>query len=214
MKNLSKVLLFSLLTIISAQTFAQKFGIQGGLNLANMVWKDDEGTYSDDFSMNLGFNAGVTVEFGFGELLSLEAGILAETKGFKWDDVFGMGVNMQTNLTYIDVPVLLKVGPTLGPVKVFGAAGPYIGYGIAGKFKYEGDGDSETEDVEWGSDEEESDFKPLDYGLKFGIGAEASGFTFGAYYALGLANISPYTDEGTKISNNVISISVGYKFGK
>jgi hypothetical protein len=54
------------------QSFAQRFGVQGGLNLANMVMKDDEDTYSDEFEMNLGFNAGVTFELSFGDFLGLE----------------------------------------------------------------------------------------------------------------------------------------------
>jgi hypothetical protein len=196
------------------QTFAQKIGIQGGINLTNMLMKDDEDTYSDEFEMNLGYNGGVTVEFGFSDLLALEAGIMADSKGFKWEtDMFGPTVTTKVNLWYIDVPVLVKVGPTLGPVKIFGAAGPYIGYGIAGKYKMEADGEEESEDVNWGSDEE-SDFKPLDYGAKFGIGAESMGFTFGAYYSLGLANCAVETDGGYKESHKFFSFSVGYKFGK
>ena len=214
MKNLSKVLLFSLLTMISMQTFAQKIGIQGGINLANMVSKDDEDTYSDDFKWNLGFNAGATVEIGFGSLLSLEAGVIADTKGLKMEeDYMGETYSMKVNALYIDVPVLLKVGPSLGPVKVFGAAGPYIGYGIAGKTTVEIAGEKESEDIKWGSGDED-DVKPLDYGAKFGVGAEAMGFTFGAYYALGLANIAVDTENGYKESTRTISFSVGYKFGK
>jgi hypothetical protein len=214
MKNLFKVFLISLLALISVQTFAQKIGIQGGINLANMLIKDDEGTYSDDFDMNLGFNGGATVEFGFGDLLALEAGLMADTKGFKWEmDMFETQVTSKVNLLYLDVPVLLKVAPTLGSIKVFGAAGPYAGFGITGKIKAEADGESESEDVEWG-DTEESEFKRFDFGAKFGAGVEFQGFTLGAYYSLGLANISPITDGGSKINNKVISVSVGYKFGK
>jgi len=214
MRNIVKVLFICLLALISVQTFAQKIGIQGGINLANMLIKDDEGTYSDEFAMNLGYNGGVTVEFGFGDLISLEAGLMADTKGFKWEtDMFGTPLTTKANLLYVDLPVLLKAGLSLGPVRVFGAAGPYIGYGITGKIKAEAGGESESLDVEWG-DADESDFKRMDYGAKFGVGAEAMGFTFGAYYALGLANISPTTDGGSKVNNRVISISVGYKFGK
>ena len=215
MKKLSKLLAICLLVLISSQTFAQKIGIQGGINLANMLVKDDQTTYSDDFKMNIGFNGGVTFEMGFGDLISLEAGLIANTRGFKWDvDIMGSTMKTKVNLLYIDVPVLLKVGPALGPVKVFGAAGPYIGYGIAGKYKIEAGGESSSEDVKWGSNADESDFKPLDFGAKFGVGAEAMGFTFGAYYCLGLANISPSTEGGGKITNKLISLSVGYKFGK
>ncbi len=214
MKNLSKVLFFSLLTVISMQTFAQKVGIQGGINLANMVSKDDDDTYSDEFKMNLGFNAGATVEIGLGGLLSLEAGVMADTKGFKLEeDYMGETYSVKANALYIDVPVLVKVGPTLGPVKVFAAAGPYVGFGVAGKYTMEIAGEKESEDIKWGSGDDD-DAKPLDYGAKFGIGAEAMGFTFGAYYSLGLANIAVDTENGYKESNRVISLSIGYKFGK
>ena len=215
MKNLSKVLLFSLLALISTQTFAQKFGVQAGVNMANQLWKDDDGTYSDDNKMLLGFNAGVTVEIGLGDLLAVEAGLIAETKGFKEEyDILGVTGSAKGSLLYLDVPVLIKVGPSFGPVKVFAAAGPYVGFGLMGKAKYEEDGETFNEDIEWGSDEEADDYKRLDFGAKFGVGAEVSGFTLGVYYALGLANISPYTDNGAKINNKVLSVSLGYKFGK
>jgi hypothetical protein len=214
MKNLSKVMVFCLLTLFSVQSFAQKIGIQGGINLANMLVKDDETTYSDEFKMNLGFNGGVTFEVGFGKLLGLEAGLIAESKGFKWEfDILDTKVSTKANLLYLDVPVLLKVGPSFGSAKVFVAAGPYVGFGLTGKLVAEAEGESDKQDVEWG-DTDESDFKRLDYGAKFGAGAEVMGFTIGAYYALGLANLSPVTEGGAKINNKVLSICVGYKIGK
>jgi len=210
MRNLSKVLFVSLLVFISMQSFAQKFGVQGGINLANMVSKDDEDTYSDEFDMNLGFNAGVTFELGFGDLMSLEMGAMMDTKGFKISEG---DATVKVNLLYADVPVLLKVGTGLGPVRVFGAVGPYLGVGITGKYTVEFDGDKESEDIEWG-DGDEADLKRLDYGAKFGIGAEASGFTFGVYYSLGLANLAVDTEGGYKEQNRGLSFSVGYKLGK
>jgi len=214
MKNLGKVLIISLLTLIGMQTFAQKIGVQGGINLANILAKDDDDTYSDDFEVNLGFNGGVTLEVGLGDLLSVEAAVMANSKGFKMKEEFlGIEFTTRANLLYLDVPVLVKVGPSFGPVKVFAAAGPYIGYGISGKLKYEAEGESDTEDVEWG-DSEDDYLKRMDFGAKFGAGLEAMGFTIGAYYSLGLANISPITDNGAKINHKVISLSLGYKFGK
>lgn len=214
MKKKVAVLVVVWLALIGGQAFAQKIGIQGGINLSNILAKDDEDTYSDDFEMNLGFNGGVTVEVGLGDLLSVEAAIMADSKGFKMkEDFLGTEYTTKANLLYVDVPVLVKVGPTFGPVKVFGAAGPYIGYGISGKFKFEADGESETEDVEWG-DTEDDFLKRMDFGAKFGAGLEVMGFTLGAYYSLGLANVSPVTEDGAKINHRVISISAGYKIGK
>lgn len=210
MRNLSKVLILFFVVFISMQSFAQKFGVQAGVNLANMVSKDDAETYSDDFEMNLGFNAGVTFELSFSDFLGLEMGALVDTKGFKISE---SGATAKINLLYADIPVLLKGGPTLGAVKIFGAAGPYLGVGITGKYTFEFDGDKESEDVVWG-DGDDADLKRLDYGAKFGVGAEVKGFSIGAYYALGLANIAVDNSDGYKESHRVVSFSVGYKFGK
>lgn len=214
MKNFTKALLLAILALVSAQTFAQRVGLQAGLNLSNQVWKDDDDTYSDEFDMLLGFNAGLTIEVGFGDLIGLEVGLLADNKGFKAEEsIDGEKLSAKASLLYLDIPVLIKVGPSFGPAKVFAAVGPYIGVGLAGKYKVEVLGEEEDEDVTWGNDEED-DYKRLDYGAKFGIGTEVMNFTLGAYYSLGLANLSTITDNGAKMSNNVFSISVGYKFGK
>jgi hypothetical protein len=79
-----------------------------------MLVEDDEATYSEDFTLNLGYNAGVTFELGLGKLLSLEVAAMADTKGFKWE----LDGGTMKPCTVADVPVLLKVGPQLGPLKV------------------------------------------------------------------------------------------------
>lgn len=212
MKKINSVLLVCLLLAFGAQSYAQKFGVQAGLNLSTILDKDDDDTYSDDYKMLPGFNAGVTFEMGFGDLIAVEAALLAETKGYKEEyDFMGYSVTEKISVLYLDIPVLVKVGPSFGPAKVFGAVGPYVGVALAGKYKGEGGGDSESEDLNIGSGDDD-DIKRLDFGAKFGIGAEISKFCFGAYYSLGLANISPYTDYGTTVKNRAISISVGFKF--
>jgi hypothetical protein len=210
MKNLSKAFLVFLLVFSSAQTFAQKLGIQGGINLTTLVDKDDDMDYADEwgYENKLGFNGGLTLEMGLGDLIAVELGALVDSKGTQITE----GDNyMRFNLLYADVPVLVKVGPSFGPVKVFGAAGPYVGFGLTGKSVLKVDGEKDSQDVEWG-DGEDADIKRLDYGAKFGIGAEVMGFTVGAYYSLGLANVAPETENGYKMQHRAISISLGYKF--
>jgi hypothetical protein len=160
--------------------------------------------------MNPGFNAGVNFEMGFGKLMALEVGLLADTKGFKMEEE---GLTVKANALYADVPILFKVGPSLGPVKIFGAVGPYFGVGITGKYKIEFEGESDTQDIKWGSGDDD-DAKRLDYGAKFGAGAEIKGLNFGIYYSLGLANSSSDNEDGYREQHRVLSFSVGYKFGK
>lgn len=67
--------------------------------------------------------------------------------------------------------------------------------------------------VVWGSDAEESDFKRLDFGLIMGAGVEIKAIQIGLSYDLGLANITPDTDNGNKVHNRILALSVAYKFG-
>ena len=122
------------------------------------------------------------------------------------------------NLIYLDIPLTAKASFDLGGARIYGVFGPYIGMGLSGKNKFEitamGETETEEEDIKLGSDEDEDDVKRLDFGLTMGAGVEISSIQIGLSYGLGLANISPYTDGGSKISNRVLGISVGYKFGR
>lgn len=206
MKKVNSILVVCLLLVIGSQTFAQRIGVQAGVNFAQMSMKDDNTDYNDIIDALVGFNAGVNLEIPFGDLLSVEAALIAETKGYKVEG--GFFGDFKANALFVDLPVLVKVGPSFGPIKVFGAAGPYVGMGVAGKYKSSGN----SEDIEWGNNDGD-DSKRMDFGAKFGIGAEFSGLNLGIYYALGLANMAPDDAVNTKTYSRTLSISLGYKFG-
>jgi len=219
MKNLSKCFLIVLICVFSLQSFAQKYGIVGGLNLADMLIKDDDGTYSDDFKMQPGFHVGVLVDMPLTDMLSVEPGLLLETKGLngKLMDEFGSYESKITNY-YLDVPVTLKATHALNDgMKLYGKIGLYLGIGLSGKEKwegtYEGITESGTDDISWGSGDDDH-FKRLDYGATAGVGVQISKITVGASYDLGLANISSDTSYGAKINNKLLKFSIGYWFGE
>jgi hypothetical protein len=208
-----------MVSLLSFQSNAQIFRIIGGLNLSNMIAKDDEGTYSDDFKMKPGFHIGATVEFPFSNVLSLGTGLLIDSKGFKTKEEGRDWVSKEKlSLYYLDIPILLKATNEFDSgIKIFGVIGPYIGVGLSGKVKeeYEHQGQKETDefDVEWGNDENEDFFRRFDSGLTFGGGVEFNAIFIGIYYDLGLYNISPYSNNGFKMKNRVLRFSVGYRFG-
>ena len=219
MRKLINLLMIFTAMAITTGVFAQSIGIKGGLNLSTMMVKDDDDTYSDDFLLNPGFHAGVVAEFPFGDIFSLEPGLLISTKGYKIDeDMLDMKMKLNVNPMYIEIPVNGKVAFELGELKIFVTAGPYVGYGLAGKWKIEmtdesGNKETNEEDILWGSDEGEDDFKNLDYGVTAGACIEFSGVMVGFNYGYGLANLSPHTDHGYIVNNRVMGISAGYKFG-
>lgn len=214
MKLLIVVVVFTMAT----ESFAQKFGVKAGLNLSNMLAKDDHETNSDQFKMTPGFHIGPTLEIPINEMISIETGLLLSTKGFKMTEKDGGDeYKVTANPWYIDLQLTPKVSFNVGGPKIYAVLGPYIGIGLTGKFKYKetynGTTTTDDEDILWGSDAEEDDLKRLDFGLVAGAGVEFGFLQIGMSYGLGLANISPYTDEGTKGKNRVLGISVGLKFG-
>jgi hypothetical protein len=217
MKTLLRLLLVVIVMGLTNPGFTQNFGIKAGLNLSNMLVKDDDERYSDDLNILPGFQVGATVEFPIKDMFGIETGILVSTKGFKYDED-ELGYAGGTTLYYIDIPINGKAYFDVGDVKIYGAFGPYIGIGIYGqtkaKYSYGGDTQTEKQDIKWGKDDDEDDLRRIDMGLSFGAGVEVSSFVFGIAYELGLANISSYISDGAKMKNRSFGITVGLKFGE
>lgn len=203
------------------ESFAQALGVKAGLNLSNLIMKDDDETYSEDFKMNPGFHFGLTAEFPITEMISFEPALLLSTKGAKiLEEETYSGETYKyegkVNLFYLDIPLTAKAYFDIENARAYGVFGPYLGMGLSGKSKWEGSymGETESEetDINWGSDEED-DLKRLDFGLSVGAGVEIKSVQIGLSYNLGLTNISANTYGGEKTNNRVLGISIGYKFG-
>jgi hypothetical protein len=190
------------LIFFNVHTYAQKYGLQGGVNFSDMIIKDNENTYNTN--KQAGFNVGITIGYEISKLAEFEGGIVLESRGSKNETV---GINM----TYMDYSILFKVGPTIGKLKIYGAAGPYFGTGLSGFFKYTSGEYRSSGMFKWGNDNDDF-LKRLDFGTKFGIGVHGVHFNLGVYYSLGLANISAIRDNGIIMHNKGISICVGYMF--
>ncbi len=220
MRTFTKIFLVTVLGLFCLNLSAQTIGIKAGLSMSNILAKDDDDTYSDDYKMKPGFHVGATVDIPITDMFSFQTGLLLNSKGpmFK-DEEDGVKYKSKLNLTYIDIPlnVLANFELTDG-VKAFGALGPYVGIGLTGKSKttveMEGNKKTEKESIKWGSDEEKDDYKRLDLGLTIGAGVEVSSITAGIFYDLGLANISPYSSNGYRQNNRVLRLTLGYKIGK
>ena len=167
MKNCTKFSMILLISLFCIQTNAQTFGLKAGLNLSNMLEKDDDDTYSNDYKMNPGFHIGGTVDVPISDILSFESGLLLTTKGFKYEEEeMGISIKAKANLYYLDIPLTLKASHELSEgLKMFGAVGPYVGIGLSGKIKatveYQGDEETDEEDVKWGSDEDNDDLMTI-----------------------------------------------------
>jgi hypothetical protein len=212
----SKVLLLALATTaLSLASKAQDdakttFGVRAGVNFTNVTGDDLEN------KMKAGFNIGVNAEIPVASEFYLQPGLLFSTKGAKADEGDG-----KLNLSYLEVPINFLYKPTLGDGKLILGFGPYVGFGIGGKFK---DGDAEV-DVKFKNDVKASDqsltdpkifMKGLDFGGNLLVGYELSSkLSFQLNAQLGMSNLNPKFEgekPDDKAKNTGFGISVGYRF--
>ena len=217
-KRVLTVLLTSFLTLNLLHSYAQTGRIRGGLNLVDQLQKDDDDSYNDITKINAGFHLGFSYDLPISDVLSIEPGLMVNTRGFRVKTEINSSVNViqRFNAIYIDLPVYLKYTKALNNSSSFYAAGgAYLGVGMGGRVTVlvETDGDKENEGsvaIDWGNDEDLDTFKALDAGLSLGAGFQFAEFGIGTYYDLGLANISVSDENGTTIRNRVFRLSLTY----
>lgn len=207
------LIIISALLFIASNSFSQvKFGVKAGVNFANMniVTQNAPNT-----KMLTSFHIGGILDYSVNDFFAIQPGVLISGKGFKYEEsISGFTVKVDSKPIYIDIPVLLLLRKDIGGVKLFGGAGPYLGFGIAGKYSYSGGGISEDGNIKWGSDVD-SNYKRGDFGLSFNGGLELSnGFLFSVSYQLGLMNLTPSGSSDNKQTNRVLGVSIGYLFGE
>jgi opacity protein-like surface antigen len=180
-----------------------KFGIKGGLNLANL-----SGDIKDN-SSKIGFNVGGFVEIKVSDKFAIQPELLYSKQGTKFEKSgTGFSSESKRNLSYINIPVMAKY---YAADKFSLEFGPQIGFLTSA----EADFTVTTLGVTVSGNEDVKDeYESIDFGVNFGAGFDfTENLSLGLRYNLGLSNIAK-TESGddTKIKNNVLSLSLGYKF--
>ena len=164
-------LLFLGIGQVSAQV---RLGVKGGLNIASVHFSTDV-LQSDNVT---GFQISPMIEGSLPLVgLGFDAAILYAQKGLETKTVSGEKTSLKND--YIDVPVNLKWKLGLPVMKVYLAAGPYVGFRVGGNKIWELPG-SMVDQVKT---------KSFSAGLNFGAGVELiSHLQVGLNYGLGLTN--------------------------
>jgi hypothetical protein len=218
----AKLILLGVLTTLTGTIAnAQKtsFGLRGGLNLYNITGKNQNGDKLDN-KLKTGFNLGVNAEIPIGIDFFIQPGVLISAKGAS--DF--LQTKNDLNLNYVEVPINLLYKPDLGKGKLLLGFGPYIAFGISGKYKADNGG---KRDVKFKNDitlaeamiGENYYLKGLDAGGNFLFGYEwANRFSVQLNAGLGLVNIYPKIDGETigktNWKNTGFGVSIGYRFAK
>jgi long-subunit fatty acid transport protein len=193
----------------AAQAQEMEIGVKAGVNLATY------GGDIEDRESRTGAHVGVLAEFGLSENFAIQPEIVFSMQGAdRKYTLDGVTYETEQRLNYINIPIAAKYYVTEG---LSIEAGPQIGFLISAKGDTDinGPGISESESVD-----NKDAFKTFDFGVFGGLGYELDmGLFFQARYTAGLIDILEKSDidgdgdEGDyKITNNVFSISIGYKF--
>lgn len=167
-----------------------RFGIKAGVNLSNF-YKESLGKQN----LRPGFNAGIFTELAVGESFSIQPELLFTTKGNQIS--YGEGDNLfqdlaqgdpdaftgdvETNLSYIELPVLAKF--TISEV-INLHIGPYLSYLLDASTQVDGTLKDRLDELD------RKGFNTWDYGIAAGIGVDLNLVTIGFRYDLGLSGIT------------------------
>jgi len=199
---MKKLCVIAVLLFLGAQLHAQKIGIKVGANLADA--KIEDGGVSVDTKSKIGFLVGVSADFKLIGGLGINTGIDFTQKGTKFNEDF-FGVEVSTTLNYLIIPARLAYTFEAGSLGIFIEAGPYFGYGLGGKMKGTYMGQTEEEDITFGS--EEDDLKNPDIGISAGAGVYVGPIRAAINYDPGLSNLSNFDSESIKTGSLILSVA-------
>ena len=207
---------------------AQRFGIQGGLNISKTSGED---YWYNSTSSLPAMHLGVVVEFSLTKKFFFDTGLLYSVKGFKTNPLdynysnYGSGYGSgygggygsgdyqydiqseRYSTGYLEIPANLTYKfPISSKLKLCFRTGPTFSYGLYIKCR-----GSKSSTYDYTIHNLDSKQK-YDFGLNLGSGIEFGNINIGVNYNQGLKNLS-YSSE-TKNKNRVFQISVAYMFGK
>ena len=196
---------------MSSLTFAQQFGVKGGMNVSSL---SDDATLSDQES-KIGFNAGVFMNAPLAENFSIQPEVLYNDLGSKVTrstEILGntYSADYSRNLGYISVPVMFQYNATPG---FYLEAGPQFGFLVSAKDKFKNSTNGSTDNATIVALDKDN-FNTFDFGIGLGAGYYFTpnlGLT--ARYTAGLSDT--ITDNpGDSVKNNVFQVGLAYKFSK
>jgi hypothetical protein len=207
---MKKVLLSAAAMLVAALSFGQvKFGVVAGPNFSSATTK--LGGDKNTSSLITHIRAGITVDLPLADEFFIGTGLLYAGKGGKDKD----NGDVKTTLSYLQVPVLFTYKPEVGNGNLVLGVGPYLAYGIGGKYKGSA-GNVSLEAKAFDDEAGEMKLNRFDAGAGIQVGYEMKqGLYFGLNTDLGLVNVASEKEiagADHSFKNTSFGVSVGYKF--
>lgn len=174
-------------------------GVKGGFNMSTIAFDPS------DIEWNVKFGAvgGGFVALPVSSWLTIQPEGLLSRKGgtAKLDNT-----EATISLTYLDVPVLAKVGVAGSGDRKFSIFG---GPSVAFKLSSDTSATVGGEEVDVDIDDDVEDF---DFGIVGGLEYAIGRFSIDARYTFGLTDLNAAEGDETKAKNRVLSVMAGWKF--
>ena len=195
---MTRSLLLSLALLAALPASAQaSFAVKGGLNTT--FFSGDDAVESDP---RLGFVGGVAVRYPVTPTVAVQAEALYSQKGDQFEN--DLGFTEATRLSYVEVPVMVRLGVPLGAFLDGGVVvGGYAGLPVRSEVTVEGTFEDELDAA-------------TDYGALVGLDVGSGPFFVEGRYTFGLTDaidFDPGFDFAPDFRNQAVSFTIGYRFG-
>jgi len=189
---------------------AQKssLGFTAGTTFASYKAKNE--SISVTSKTKVGFTAGVISFIALDRHFSFMPALNFTQKGGKLKE---QSFTDKATFNYLELPLNFVYNTKSAKGKFFIGAGPSFAFGLSGKDKWEDGTEKGSDDIKFGSGDED-DFKAFDAGINFLAGYRfAGGFLIAANYNAGLNNLVNTIDgDNSKMHNRYFGFRIGYMF--
>lgn len=227
MKNLIRILMITLLSLIVFNTYAQQGGFKFGLNMANINLKEADGLMDTGSETLIAPRLGFIFDTPVHEDIFIQTGIFVTASGCSFDSerpeegedntIDWVESREKFILLYLELPVNAGYKYEVNDdVSLFGMLGPvfrFMPYSTLA-FKTDGDWDNEVTHMGEGDDKMEM-FNKFDFALNLEVGAQVDRFQFSLFYSPSFTNV--FNDEmfGPDASwkNYNFGLNIGILFG-
>lgn len=185
---------------IASVSYAQSFGVKGGLNIST-VSQEREWT---DSNSKLGYYAGVYMHAPVNNAFSIQPELIYNNMGVKYDN----GNTSHTlNLDYIAMPIMFQFEPI---PKLYFEAGPQFGFLVGNKNKYENNNKTIIE-------KDKDAYNQFDLNAGIGLGFRFNNMAIGARYLIGFTDIkksgsTSWSNSEKQLRNSGLQIGLQYGF--
>jgi hypothetical protein len=183
---MKKIIVLLAVLVVAINVDAQvKLGIKAGLNVSDMSFSGKKGVgenIDDMFANRTGWLLGMALKVNLPFHLTLQPELLISTKGSE-----------HLRLNYIEIPINLQWGISLGKVRPYVELSPYFSYLI-------------------GSNKALDELNSWDGGVGLGAGIDIWKLQISGKYVWGIGKVGDIKDGNTdgSFKNRGIQVSVGY----